>query len=174
LRNSTSLRFAPALEFGRDATISGRAAAGYRRFKPLNPAVAEYKGFVAAVGVAYTLLGVSTFNVQANRDVMYSFHDIEPYYLSTGGRLTLTQRLFGPLDIVVSGQRQRMAYQSLRTARVSGRIDTVDVVGGGFRIRLGTNLRVSFTGERTERRSTTPGEQNYGRTRLLGSVTLGS
>ena len=135
--------------------------------------MAEYRGFVAAVGVGYTLLGVTTFDVQASRDVMYSFEETEPYYLSTGGRLTVTQRLVGPLDVVVSGQRQRSQYQPLKT-RLGGRVDTLGVVGGGFRIRIGTAIRLGFIGERTQRRSTSPGQRDFRRTRLLGSLTLGS
>ena len=174
LRDSDSVRFAPALEFSSEAAISGRAAVGYRRFKPLNSALAENRGLVTSVGVTYRLLDVTTFNVQANRDVTYSFEETEPYYLATGGGVTITQRLAGSLDVIVSGQRQQLAYRSLTTSVLSGRTDTVDIVSGGFGFRIGRNLRLTFTGERTERRSTSPGQQEYRRTRLLGSMALGS
>jgi hypothetical protein len=174
LRDADSFGFAPALEFSSEAAVSGRAAAGYRRFQPLDPSVPAYRGLVASVGVTYKLLDVTTFDVQANRDVTYSFEETEPYYLSTGGRVLITQRLFGPVDIVVSGQREQLAYRSLETAGPVERTDTVNVVSGGFGLRVSRNIRVTLTGERTERRSTSPGQQEYQRTRVLGSVTLGS
>jgi hypothetical protein len=174
VRDADTVQFAPALEFSSEAAISGRAAAGYQRFTPRDPGLAGYRGLVASVGVVYKLLDVTTFDVQANRDVMYSFEEAEPYYVTTGWRVAMTQRLFGPLDMIVSGQRQQLAYQSLETSGPVGRIDTVNTVGGGFGIRIGRNIRVTFSGERTERRSTRPGLQEYQRTRLLGSLTLGS
>jgi hypothetical protein len=176
LRDADSIRFVPTLEFSSDAAISGRAGAGYRDFKPTNPALPEYRGLVASVGVVYRLRDVTTFNVQASRDVGYSYDETQPYYLMTDGGVTITQRVVGPFDLIVSGQRQHLAYRALGdpVQEAAGRTDTVSIIGGGLGFRVRQNVRVTVTGERTERRSTAPGALGYQRTRLLGSLALGS
>jgi hypothetical protein len=171
LRDSDSWRFEPTFQFSSEAAISGRAGVGYRWFSPVDPAVPGYRGVVAHVGVTYRLLDTTTFDVQATRDVMYSFEPTEPNYLTTGGGLSVTQRLVGPFSIIGRVHHERHEYQALATSSLPGRVDTVNTLGGGFAYLLSRNIRLSITGERNERRSTEPG-QSYRRTRIFGSVAL--
>lgn len=173
LRNSDSVRVAPAIEFGTNGAITGRASAGYRQFKPVDPRLPEYRGFVASVGVGATVLGVTHFDVQANRDVMYSFIASEPYYLAFGGRVSVSQRILGPFDIIVSGSRQRLHYQALGGALLAGRLETTTSAGGGIGVHVGDRVRFTLTYDRAQRTSSEPGHRDYERRRMLGSVSLG-
>jgi len=173
VRDADSLRVVPAIEFATEAAITGRASAGYREFKPLDARLPRYRGLVASAGVAYTLLGVTRFDVQANRDVMFSFDASQPYYVASGGRVTISQRILGPFDLIVLGSRQRLQHQALGGALLAGRVETTTSAGGGIGLRLGENLRVTLTYDRTERKSSEPGHRAYERRRILGSVNYG-
>jgi hypothetical protein len=171
VRDSDSKRFQPTLLFSSEAAISGRAAFGYRWFTPLNPSVPAYRGTVANVVLTYRVHDTTTFEMQAMRDVMYSFEPTEPTYLSTGGGLAVTQRLIGPLSIVGRVQRERHAYRALATSTGAARIDTASSTSGGLRCAVTRSIQLTITGERAERRSPAPG-QSYRRTRIFASVAL--
>ena len=173
LRNADSVRVAPAIEFAPDATLTGRASAGYRRFKPLDPRLPQYRGFVASAGVGYSLLGVTHFDVQANRDVTYSLDASQPYYLAFGGRVSVSQRLVGPFDLIVLGSRERLRYQPIGGMSLEGRVETTTSIGGGIGVHTGEHLSFALTYERTERQSREPDRRDYDRRRMLGSVNYG-
>ena len=173
LRNADSVRIAPAVEFGTGAAVTGRASAGYRQFKPLDSRLPQYRGFVASTGVGYSLLGVTHVDIEGNRDVMYSFEASEPYYLTFGGRIAVSQRVAGPFDLIVLGQRQRLRYQTLGGVSWQGRLETTTSVGGGVGVHLGEHLSFTVTYDRTRRQSSGPVRRDYDRRRMLGSVTYG-
>jgi hypothetical protein len=172
-RNADSVRVAPSVEFSTAAAVTGRASAGYRQFKPLDARLPEYRGFVASAGLGYTLLGVTHFNVRANRDVTYSFDASNPYYLALGGDVIISQRLVGPLDLIVLGNRETLRYQPLGGLVLEGRAETTTSVGGGFGVRAGDHLHFTLTYDRTKRESSGPGTRGFERRRLLGSINYG-
>jgi hypothetical protein len=173
MRDSDSVRIAPSLQFGVDAAITGSVSAGYRDFNPHDPQLPRYRGFIVAAGASYTLLGVTRFDVQANRDVMYSFDATQPYYLGAGGALTISQRIAGPFDVIGLGSRQRLRYQQLGGALLEGGVETTRTVGGGIGIRVGEHLRVTITYDRTQRKSSEASGRDYSRSRVLSSVNYG-
>lgn len=173
LRNADSVRLAPTVEFASGAALTGRAAAGYRQFTPLDPQLPQYRGFVASAGVGYSFLGVTHVDVQANRDVMYSFDASQPYYLAFGGRVAVSQRIAGPFDLIVLGNRERLRYQPLEGQILEGRIETTTSIGGGVGIHLGERLGFTLTYDRTARKSSDPSRREYDRRRMLGSVNYG-
>ena len=96
------IRFDPA------ALIKGSASFGYRDFKPRSPSIPAYTGATLNVNLNYVLLGVTKFGVTAARDVQYSYDINEPYYLQTGASASVTQQIFGPVDVAArGGQRSR-------------------------------------------------------------------
>jgi hypothetical protein len=172
-RDADTIRVAPALQFGADAAITGHVSAGYRDFNPRDPLLPRYRGFVLSAGASYTLLGVTRFDVQGNRDVMYSFDATHPYYLATGGFLTVSQRIGGPFDLIGLGGRQRLRFQDVSGASLAGGVETTQTLGGGIGIRVGEHLRVTLTYDRTERNSTDSSSREYTRSRVLSSVNYG-
>jgi Putative beta-barrel porin 2 len=173
MRDADTVRVAPALQFGVDAAITGHVSAGYRDFNPRDPQLPRYRGFVMSAGASYTLLGVTRFDVQANRDVMYSFDAAHPYYLASGGFLTVSQRIGGPFDVIGLGGRQRLRFQDLGGAELEGGVETTGTLGGGIGIRVGEHLRVTLTYDRTHRGSTESNGRDYTRSRVLSSVNYG-
>jgi hypothetical protein len=172
LRDADSWRVAPTLQFGVDAAITGQVSAGYRDFNPRDPQLPPFRGFIMSAGTSYTLLGVTRFDVQANRDVMYSFEAEHPYYLASGGFLTVSQRIGGPFDLIGLGGRQRLRYQDVGGAQLDG-VETISTLGAGLGIRIGEHLRVTVTYDRTERNSTESSGRDYERRRVLSSVSYG-
>jgi hypothetical protein len=171
-RDSDTLRLLPALQFDPTSLIRGSLAVGYRRFRPLTPELPDYSGLLVQAGLGYTLLARTKFDVDAVRDVQYSFEDLEPYYLSTGGRLTVTHQLVGPLDLQAFGGRQSMAYRQ-RQLPGAARRDHVETYGGGAGYRLRDNLRLGVTWE-SHRRTSALDEREYVRRRVYASLTYGS
>jgi putative beta-barrel porin BBP2 len=170
-RDSDTLRLLPALQFDPTTLIRGSVAVGYRRFRPLTPNVPDYSGLLVQAGIGYTLLERTKFDLDLARDVQYSFEDVEPYYLSTGGRLTVTHQLVGPLDLQAFGGGQTMAY---RQRGISGdvRRDQVRSYGGGAGYRLRNNMRLGVTWE-TNRRQSALADRDYVRRRIYASLTYG-
>lgn len=171
-RDSDTLRLLPALQFDPTSLIRGSLAVGYRRFRPLTPELPDYSGLLVQAGLGYTLLARTKFDVDAVRDVQYSFEDLEPYYLSTGGRLTVTHQLVGPLDLQAFGGRQSMAYRQ-RQLPGAARRDHVETFGGGAGYRLRDNLRLGVTWE-SHRRTSALDEREYVRRRVYASLIYGS
>ena len=171
-RDADTLRLVPALRFDPTSLIRGSVAVGYRRFRPLSPELPDYRGLLVQAGLGYTLMGRTKFDVDVSRDVQYSFEDIEPYYLSTGGRVTMTHQLAGALDIQALAGRQTMAYRQ-RLVQGDARRDQVETYGGGAGYRLRANTRLGVTWE-VNRRSSVLDERRYVRRRVFASLTYGS
>ena len=123
-------------------------------------------------GLGYTMLSRTRFDLDLRRDVQYSFEDLEPYYLSTGGRVTVTHQLVGPFDLQAFGGRQTMAYrQRLVPGECRQMRNQVIIARAGYRLR--DNLRLGVTWE-TNRRKSALDDRRYERRRLYASLTYGS
>jgi hypothetical protein len=171
-RDSDTLRLLPALQFDPTTLIRGSVAVGYRRFRPLTPALPDYSGLLVQAGLGYTMLARTKFDLDLARDVQYSFEDDEPYYLSTGGRLTVTHQLVGPLDLQAFGGGQTMAYRQSGTP-TDVRRDQVRSYGGGAGYRFRNNMRFGVTWE-TNRRQSALNDRDYVRRRIYASLIYGS
>jgi len=129
-------------------------------------------------GVNWTLWNRTTFDVQAQRQISFSYYDAQPYYLLTNARLSITQKIFGPVDLIAGAERQFLSYR-FRRGQVAGTDFAPDeavrnVVTGGVGVTLRRGFRVVVSGERTVRTSPFDPEGNFSRTRLLSTVTIGS
>ena len=60
----------------------------------------SFRGFVGTARLHYVLPDVVKLNLEANRDLAYSYDPIQPYYMESGARLTAAQRVFGPLELL--------------------------------------------------------------------------
>ncbi len=117
IRDSSGIRVVPGVEFKPLALISGSAKVGFRQLDFKNPAIPDYTGPVASVNLAYTLMGMTRFGVQVDRDVLYSFEQTQPYYVLTGIIGTITQGLSRTWDVQARIGDQRLAYQRIVRAR---------------------------------------------------------
>jgi len=171
-RNADSWRLTPALQFDPTALIRGTVAVGYRHFDARDPQVPDYSGVVVQVLAGYTLLERTKFDLDLTRDVQYSYADLEPYYLTNGGRVTVTHRLAGPFEIQGTLGRQSLGYRNT-IASDAIRTDTVETYGAGVGYWLRPLLRVGFNWEHVQRQSAISDRQ-YERRRLFASLTYGS
>ena len=171
-RNADTFRILPAFQFDPTSLLRGTVAVGYRKFRPLSPELPDYSGLLVQTTVGYTLLGRMRFDLDVQRDVQYSYEETEPYYLATGGRLTVTQQLFGSLDVQALGGRQTLSY---RAAGVDGatRRDTAELVGAGLGYRIRDNTRLAVNWEYSRRQSAL-NQRQYEKRRVLASLTFGS
>jgi hypothetical protein len=174
LRDSDSTRVTGAIAFDPYALIKGSATFGYRDFQPLSPGLPGYQGATAAVDLSYTLLGMTRFGVQAERDIQYSYYINQPYYLLTGISGSITQQIFGPFDGLVRAGAQRLAYQNRDGVFVDNvnRVDYVHTYGAGIGYRLSRDLRLGVNIDQMHRISDVSRRQ-YDGLRFGTSVTYG-
>ncbi|MBI2835279.1 MAG: outer membrane beta-barrel protein [Acidobacteria bacterium] len=176
LRDSNSVLISPGFEFSPDALLKGTAYAGFRRFHALTPGVPDFSGAIAAVSLSATALGTTRLDMRLERDVAYSLEVPTPYYVSTGGGVTVTQQVFGPFDVQGTVNGQRLVFRALDSVQVvlgSTRVDRVTIVGGGVGYRVGQTGRLGITVEYAERSSSTFPDRSYNRTRVFSSFTYG-
>jgi hypothetical protein len=171
-RNSNTVRITPALQFDPTSLIRGSVSIGYRHFETVDPALPDYSGVVVQVTAGYTLLERTKFDLDLARDVQYSYEDLEPYYLSAGGRLTVTHQLVGAFDVRAFGGRQSLGYRGTHAAEET-RTDHVETFGAGAGYRVHPQYRVGFTWEESRRRSEIR-DHRYDRRRLFASLTYGT
>ena len=172
-RDSDSYRYGVTAHFQPLALISGRATVGMRAFRPHSANVREFTGMTAAVALAYAYRDETRVGVTIDRDLRYSFAETTPYYISTGGRVTLTHRLFGNIDGQVLGGLERIAYEARLDAvdSVDG-TDTVRTAGAGVGYRLGDGSRLGLNFDVARRTSPAP-DREYRRGRLYATLTYG-
>lgn len=175
IRNADSFSVQPGFEFKPLALVSGSAFAGYKKFTPRSPGLPAFSGAVAAVQVVYAATQVTRVAAKFNRDVTYSFEPTQPYYLLTGGGITLTQLVAGNWDAVASASRQRLDYRNVVTpgGDAPSRADRVMQYGLGFGYRLRIDVRIGVSVNYESRQSPEPG-RTYSGYSVGGSFTYGS
>jgi putative beta-barrel porin BBP2 len=171
-RDADTFRITPTLQFDPTALIRGTVSVGYRHFGPLDSSVPDFSGVVIQVIAGYTLMERMKFDLDLTRDVQYSYEDLEPYYLATGGRVAATYQLVGPIDVQGFGGRQSLGYRSTLTGGAS-RTDRVETFGGGTGYRWHSQFRLGLTWEMNRRLSDLP-DRHYERRRLFASFTYGT
>lgn len=171
-RDADTRRYGATVTFQPAALISGRATVGYREFEPHSGDVPDNSGVAAAVALAYAFRDQTRLSVNLDHDLRYSFAEVTPYYLATAARVTVTQRIHGPVDVQVFGGADRLRYEARTGIPAEGRTDRVRLLGGGVGYRLGDYSRISVNIEHTERFSPID-ERRYTRRRIVGSLTYG-
>jgi hypothetical protein len=177
-RDSDTFRIMPSIRMEAPAIIQGSLAVGYRRFSVFDPETPDYSGLVVQGSLTHTLAERTKLDLALSRDVQYSFEETEPYYLTTGFRVVVTQQLGESLDVRGIVGRDRLDYREEATSGVpSGsdtdkRIDRASVLGAGVGYRFQPNLRTGLDVEFARRTSDRPDRQ-YDRTRVFASLTYG-
>ncbi len=109
----TRLRITPTVSFSPGGLLNGSAAVGYRRFNGRSAELPDFSGLVAVVNVSATIVGRHRLDTSFARDLRYSYEDVTPYYLSTGGTVTLTTQVSEPFDVRVTGTLQSLDYSRI-------------------------------------------------------------
>jgi Putative beta-barrel porin 2 len=173
-RDSSTWRIAPTLEFAPDALIAGRLTVGFTSFEPENASIESYRG-LTATGMLSWSANTTKLEGRIERDVRYSYELLQPYYLTTGGQITLTQIITGPLDVQLTAGRQRLEYRDDAAAldpSLGERADTIVIWGAGIGYRIGDTARVAFNFEDATRDSPIA-LRTFDRHRIYGSLSYG-
>ena len=173
-RDSDTFRVLPSIRMEAPAIVQGSLAVGYRRFSVFDPETPDYSGLVMQGSLTHTFAELTKVDLTLARDVQYSFEESEPYYLTTGFRVGVTQQLGESFDVRGVAGLDRLEYREEATSGVpnDSRIDRVSVFGAGIGYRFQANLRTGLDVEFGKRTSEVPDRQ-YDRTRVLASVTYG-
>jgi putative beta-barrel porin BBP2 len=173
-RNSTTDEYSVALLFDPAALFKGSATIGYTVFKPEAADLGGYRGTTAAIALTYTLLGSTRFAGTMTRNIEFSYDVNQPYYVLTGGTLSIAQQVFGPFDIMARAGDERLKYRSRLGAVLTDpdRTDRVKTYGGGIGIHLGQTLRLGFSLD-NERRTSVLADREYEGLKYGSSITYG-
>lgn len=173
VRDADKVLIGPSLDFHEGGAIIGHLNAGYQRFTPLSPLVAEYSGLAATSRLRFVFRDLLEVKFDADRDVDYSYDPLQPYYLESGGVVTVTQRVFGPVEVIAIGERRHLRHQQLGESSFDGRVETTRTMGGGFALQIRRQMRFELVFQRTTRTSSDPIGRDYERQRVFGSATYG-
>jgi Putative beta-barrel porin 2 len=173
-KDADTFRILPTIRMEAPAIIRGSLAVGYRRFSAIDPETPDYGGLVMQGSLTHTFGEQTKVDLSLSRDVQYSFEETEPYYLTTGLRVVLTQQLGGAFDLRAIVGRDRLDYREEATSGVpnDSRVDRASVIGAGAGYRFQSNLRTGVDVEYAKRTSEVPNRQ-YDRTRVFASMTYG-
>lgn len=155
LRDADTNSGSIAVQFDPLALIKGRAKIGYEEFRPLVASLPGYTGVTASVDLSYVLLNTTKFVVQSTRDIQYSYDVNQPYYLQTGVSGSVTERLFGPLDVVGRAGIAHLDYRDRAGAvvTVANQLDEVQTYGAGVGYHVGPEMRIGFNIDKSKRSS---------------------
>jgi hypothetical protein len=173
LRNADSVRIGTAIALDTGAALTGNVKGGFRAFTPSYPDVPSFRGLVGTARLHYALPDIVRLDLEANRDLSYSYDPVQPYYMESGARLTATQRVLGPLELIGIAERREIRNQRVGGVAFDGRREVTTALGGGFGIQVQHQTRFTFTYEHTQRTSTEPVGRDYECTRVLGSISYG-
>ena len=110
-RNNRSWSFVPGVEFHPRALISGGAEVGFRRMRGQKETLPDFDGLVATVDLSYELLGSTTLEFTADRNVEFSLELTEPYYVATGYGVSFSHQLTAAFGLSVGTERITYDYQ---------------------------------------------------------------
>jgi hypothetical protein len=177
VRNSDSLAVLPGFELKPSALISGKVAAGFRRFDPKNASVPDYLGLIARVDAKYVLRQTTQFSFKVERDVDYSIEVEQPYFVVTGASVSVMQILWDAWYASGRLGLSRLAYRNFMDSPAAAltdgvRKDTVDAVGFGIGRVLAQELRVGVEIDHV-RRGSIVRSQNYEGFKVGGTISYG-
>jgi hypothetical protein len=142
-RNSDSVRIRSGFELNPLALIRGKALIGYRHLRSAEGGtLAEFSGMTADVNIAYTAPSQTRVELAVTRDLHYSLHVDQPYYVQTGLTVVGTQRVFRQWDVRVTGGRDLLDYTSVNGG--DGPHDRISRIGVGVGLEIRDDVRVGF------------------------------
>jgi hypothetical protein len=174
-RDSDSYRVMPGVEFAPQALVKGTAYVGYRKFTPSFPEeLPAFSGLVGELGLSYTLLGATVFGASYRRDLMYSYSELQPFFVENTVGASIRRALGRRFDILLSGDRHRYEYRNSLTAALdlAPRIDTTWTTAASLGCRVGREGRIGFGVTHVQRESTVR-SRAYDNLRFGGSFSYG-
>jgi hypothetical protein len=175
-RDARSIRVSPTFSFSPEAVLTGSVSVGFRRFMPRTSALEPFTGVVAAATIGSTLWNRHRVEVLFGRDLRYSYETDTPYYLATGGTVTVTTQLVGPFDVRATGTRHLLEYRGNQTTlgEPDPGDDTATGYGFGAGYRIRERLRLGINADWSRRESQISSDREYRNRRIFASLTWGN
>jgi hypothetical protein len=107
------------------------------------------------------------------RDVRYSYEEQLPYYVTTGGRATVTTLLGAGIEVRATGGIESLDYRG-HTGDDAPGTDTVFIYGGGAGYRLAERMRFIVEVEFTDRTSERDPTREYRNHRIFATLNWGA
>jgi hypothetical protein len=171
-RDADSVGIGSGVEFRPFAMISGHAYVGWVRIEMVNGDSPPFGGLTAAVNLAYTLLGATRFNLEAQRDVEYSAVRNQEAYLLAGLTASVTHRFGETWDAGARVGRYHVTYGLFEDSgapvvtgpQPNAYSEDVTLGGGELGYRVGPRMRLAFRLYQQNRDSDLGPTRGYGRT----------
>jgi Putative beta-barrel porin 2 len=171
-RDTNSVGIGSGVEFQPFAMISGHAYVGWQRIQMVNVDSPSYEGLTATVNLAYTLLGATRFNLEAQRDVEYSAVRNQQAYLLAGLRVSVSHRFSETWDAGARVGRYHLTwglFEDSGTPVVPGPqpntyAEDVTQFRGELGYRVGPHMRVAFGLYQQQRESSVDSARGYRQT----------
>ena len=172
VRDNDSWAVLPRLLFQPDAMVSGELMVGYRTMTPTRRELRMFAGVVAQGDLTISLLDVTQFAIEVSRDTQYSYDELHPYYVQTGGGVSVTQQIGGSFEVKISAGRYELVYRDLPDPVKGPRgVEQLTTVGLGVGYRLGESITIGVQGQFQRRRSILRADRDYDRNVYYGSVS---
>ena len=172
-RDSNSWRVSPTFTFSPTGLLTGSATL---RLPPLYDALADAArlfGLVSAVNVGATIYRRNQMQARSSTATSSTrTTTATPYYLNTGGTLTWTYLLAGPIDM--RGTGGRTAWTTRSPARRSAGDDHITTYGGGIGYRFTNRARLGVNAEWHAPRLEPGGRPDYRNHRIFAGLTWGT
>ena len=159
LRDSNSTQVAVGLKFNQLALLKGGVQFGIRDFSPVSAGIPGFTGLTSAVDLTYVLLGSTRLSFGTTRDVQYRYDTSQPYYVQTNVSGTITQQIFGPVDVQGRIGTAWLAYRT-RAGAVQAdedRVDRTHTYGVGLGYHMGPTVRLGINVDENKRESVVEG-----------------
>lgn len=174
-RDSNSVSVVPGVAFTRDALFAGTASVGFRSFMARSANVPDFTGLVADVSLQSMVRDRMKVAFKVQRDVQYSIDPLTPYFVSTGGDVTVNQGIGGGWDLAGRAGATRLGYRGLAGVPDVGsldRQDTLRILGTGIGRTLTSGIRLGFDFDHA-RRTSDREARAYSGFRAGGTVSYG-
>ena len=172
LRDSTSIRIAPTVTFSPFGLLNGSASVGVRKFEGDSALMPAYTGILMNGTLSTVLLDRFRIDTRFTRDVQYSYEETLPFYVLTGGRVTLAAQLTDRFDVRLTAGHDRMNYRAFLGERAPG-ADKMHLYGGGVGFYIGDKTRLVLQTEFTDRASARDRAREFSNRRIFATMTWG-
>lgn len=172
IRDADSIRVMPGFDLRPEALISGQVFVGVRHVNALRSDIPDFTGIVADVNATY-VVRATQLQLRTQRDLVYSYERLEPYYTQLDTNLTITERVTSRWDIVGRGGRQTLSYRHLSSQSLPDRTDRRWQAGGGIGYRPSETLRIGLDALYLSRAAGSTAQTNFEGLRIGASFSYG-
>jgi len=153
LRDNDSENYYAGVSIKTGTVFTGSATVGFRNQSHLVSTVPNYRGLTANVGMGILPNEFFRFEVNATRDMQYTYQELYPFMIEEGASASMTNRFAEHFDAVYSARWRRLSYNETINGLTSPHSDRTVVLGlgAGYYVGGGSGTRLGLLFEHTQR-----------------------